>query len=267
MRLKHRAPVVHIQVLDQHMQPIPSESGGGGGTLPIPGSSNNNASLNNPEANHKVVICSEEQFKVFQLPTLKPVCKYKLTASEGARVRRIGYSLFESRAGDPRILEFCLLCLSNIGDVSIFSLPQLKRQVQQQCMKQQDINAITSFVYSKLGQAFYLQSPSEFVQISFSARDTPNQQNLLILKDTAAAVSSSSKEAAKSTSVSKQQASSKKASKPAESSQQPKNQQQQQQQQSSETNLNGTNNTASAAPPVPAPRSLAQISADQANLR
>ena len=40
-------------------------------------------------------------------------------------------------------------------------------------MKQQDINAITSFVFSKQGQAFYLQSPSEFVHISMSARDSP----------------------------------------------------------------------------------------------
>jgi hypothetical protein len=39
-------------------------------------------------------------------------------------------------------------------------------------MKQQDINAITSFVFSKYGQAFYLQSPSEFLHISMSARDT-----------------------------------------------------------------------------------------------
>lgn len=34
---------------------------------------------------HKVLIASEEQFKVFALPQLKPVTKYKLTAHEGAR--------------------------------------------------------------------------------------------------------------------------------------------------------------------------------------
>jgi len=57
--------------------------------------------------------------------------------------------------------------------LSVYSLPQLKRQVQIQCMKQQDINAITSFVFTKQGQAFYLQSPSEFVHISMSACDSP----------------------------------------------------------------------------------------------
>ena len=160
MRLKHRAPVVHIQVIDQNMQPLPLTDA--------------TASTQTGEPNHKVIICSEEQFKVFQLPTLKPVCKFKLTAVEGARVRRIGYNAYTSRQ-DVKYSEFCLSCLSNLGDLSVYSLPQLKRQVQIQCMKQQDINAITSFVFSKQGQAFYLQSPSEFVHISMSARDTPQQ--------------------------------------------------------------------------------------------
>jgi hypothetical protein len=72
--------------------------------------------------------------------------------------------------------------LSNLGDLSVYSLPNLKRQVQTQCMKQQDINAITSFVFSKFGQAFYLQSPSEFLHISMSARDTIlNNLNLINL--------------------------------------------------------------------------------------
>lgn len=164
MRLKHRAPVVHIQVIDQNMYPLPS----------IESTQVQSDTAITPQTNHKVIICSEEQFKVFQLPTLKPVCKFKLTAVEGARVRRIGYNSYTSRS-DPKYSEYCLSCLSNLGDLSVYSLPQLKRQVQIQCMKQQDINAITSFVFSKQGQAFYLQSPSEFVHISMSARDTPQQ--------------------------------------------------------------------------------------------
>ena len=161
MRLKHRAPVVNIQVIDQHMQP-----------LPLQNDSDSIQANNSLTESHKVIICSEEQFKVFQLPTLKPVCKFKLTAVEGARVRRIGYNSYTSKS-DPKYQEHCLSCLSNLGDLSVYSLPQLKRQVQIQCMKQQDINAITSFVFSKQGQAFYLQSPSEFVHISMSARDSP----------------------------------------------------------------------------------------------
>lgn len=37
----------------------------------------------------RVLICSEEQFKVFNLPSLKPFCKFKLTAHEGLRARKI----------------------------------------------------------------------------------------------------------------------------------------------------------------------------------
>jgi lethal(2) giant larvae protein len=120
MRLKHRAPVVHIQVIDQTMQPLPIEQS----NLSSHGRSSN-AALTEP-ASHKVIICSEEQFKVFQLPTLKPVCKFKLTAVEGARVRRIGYTGFTSRS-DPTYTEHCLSCLSNLGDLSVYNLPQLKR--------------------------------------------------------------------------------------------------------------------------------------------
>ena len=174
MRLKHKAPVVHIQVIDQNMQPLPLDPSNvtmtteATAVAPVAGGGHDTLVQNN----HKVIICSEEQFKVFQLPTLKPVCKFKLTAIEGARVRRIGYNCYVSRS-DPKYSEYCLSCLSNLGDLSVYSLPQLKRQVQIQCMKQQDINAITSFVFSKLGQAFYLQSPSEFIHISMSARDSP----------------------------------------------------------------------------------------------
>ena len=164
MRLKHRAPVVHIQVIDEQLNPLPLDSSSST-CSPSSTPSNNN--------NHKVIICSEEQFKVFQLPTLKPVCKFKLTAVEGARVRRIAYARFVSKSSPATYYEHCLACLSNLGDLSVYSLPALKRQVQIQCMKQQDINAITSFVFSRHGQAFYLQSPSEFVHISMSARDSP----------------------------------------------------------------------------------------------
>lgn len=174
MRLKHRAPVVHIQVIDQNMQPLPLDSTDSSLSIETSQQSTAISSQTSNNNNHKVIICSEEQFKVFQLPSLKPVCKFKLTAVEGARVRRIGYSSYASRQ-DPRHQEYCLSCLSNLGEISIYSLPALKRLLQKTCMKQQDINAITSFVFSKQGQAFYLQSPSEFVHISMSSQDSPLQ--------------------------------------------------------------------------------------------
>jgi lethal(2) giant larvae protein len=249
MRLKHRAPVVHIQVIDQNMQPLPIEAGSSG--------SETAEATSLAQQNHKVIICSEEQFKVFQLPTLKPVCKFKLTAVEGARVRRIGYNCYTSK-NDAKYSEYCLSCLSNLGDLSVYSLPQLKRQVQIQCMKQQDINAITSFVFSKQGQAFYLQSPSEFVHISMSARDSPQQLSIVSAqKGSQKQQTSGGAEAAKPKTTSNKNpaqpgASSSSAAKPqAESGGQ------------STVNNNNSNNTGNQAqlqspmtppPPVPAPR-------------
>ena len=225
MRLKHRAPVVHIQVIDQNMQPLPESI------------NNKKTNTEQPQqTNHKVIICSEEQFKVFQLPTLKPVCKFKLTAVEGARVRRIAYNSYTSRR-DPKYSEYCLSCLSNLGDLSVYSLPQLKRQVQIQCMKQQDINAITSFVFSKQGQAFYLQSPSEFVHISMSARDSPQL--------TAAPVTSTT------TPV---KATSRIASPKKQINQKPAQQQQQQKEPAQVTNTDNNALPRSPPPPVPTPR-------------
>jgi lethal(2) giant larvae protein len=78
IQLKHRAPVVGIGVFDNHGIPLEFS---GSGTAP-----------------HKVIIASEEQFKVFSLPQLKPVTKYKLTANEGARVRRMSFALFSCPA-------------------------------------------------------------------------------------------------------------------------------------------------------------------------
>ena len=179
MRLKHRAPVVHIQVIDQKSRPIPDAQIIDQQQMLASGSDSPNIDqYHDPSTmSHKVIICSEEQFKVFQLPTLKPYCKFKLTAVEGARVRRIGYNKFVSK-NDPNYSEYCLSCLSNLGDLSVYNLPNLKRQMQTQCMKQQDINAITSFVFSKLGQAFYLQSPSELLHISMSACDNIHNAHL-----------------------------------------------------------------------------------------
>jgi lethal(2) giant larvae protein len=97
MRLKHRAPVVHIQVIDQNCTPLP-EHNTSSNTL---SSHDAMAAMhNNDMNNHKIIICSEEQFKVFQLPTLKPFCKFKLTAVEGARVRRIAYNKYISKTGE-----------------------------------------------------------------------------------------------------------------------------------------------------------------------
>lgn len=78
VQLKHRAPVVGISIFDNAGSPL---------------------EFNGPIVSpHKIIIASEEQFKVFSLPQLKPLSKYKLTANEGSRVRRMQFAMFSCPA-------------------------------------------------------------------------------------------------------------------------------------------------------------------------
>lgn len=150
IQLKHKAPVIAIEVLDAGGVPV-QESVTDGAPAP-----------------HKVLIASEEQFKTFLLPTLKPAGKYKLTAHEGARIRKIGFTTFKSRA-DSNYMENCLMCLTNQGDISIHSLPEMRRQIQTNCVKKEDVIAISSFVFAHTGEAFYSCSSSELQRVSVAA--------------------------------------------------------------------------------------------------
>lgn len=156
IQLKHRAPVVGIAIFDNAGVPLELA---GPGTAP-----------------HRVLIASEEQFKVFSLPQLKPVTKYKLTAHEGARVRKMAFATFsctipasllhsnspnktpakaeanhtgahDTAIGDhnlsdsatPTHTEVGLLCLTNLGDCLVLSIPELKRQINAAAVRREDI--------------------------------------------------------------------------------------------------------------------------------
>ncbi|KAG8175644.1 hypothetical protein JTE90_006842, partial [Oedothorax gibbosus] len=67
--------------------------------------------------------------------------------------------------------EDCMTCLSNQGEISIFTVPDLRRQQAHNVLKREDINGISSTVFTKHGQAFYLHSPCELQRFSLSARD------------------------------------------------------------------------------------------------
>lgn len=73
IQLQHKAPVIGIAVLDGSSKPLPEPLEVEKGVAPLPDTTQP----------HRVVIASEEQFKIFALPSLKAVCKYKLTAHEG----------------------------------------------------------------------------------------------------------------------------------------------------------------------------------------
>ncbi|CAG5032816.1 unnamed protein product [Parnassius apollo] len=136
---------------------------------------------------HRVLITSEEQFKVFSLPALKPHNKYKLTAHEGARVRRTAFAWFECVSGGERHREWCLLCLTNLGDCLVLS-PELRRQLNAAAVRKEDINGISSLCFSKRGEALYLHSSSELQRISLSATKVTIAQCHIVLPAWAAAL-------------------------------------------------------------------------------
>jgi len=151
IQLKHRAPVIDIEVHDA-------------GGLPV------NGPHPSYPAPHRVLITSEEQFKLFLLPHLKPCGKYKLTAHEGVRVRRTKSATFAS-CKDATYTENCLVYLANSGEVGVLSLPDLRRQVSTQVIRREDVVGIGSLTFSNTGNGLYLSSSSELQQMSLSARN------------------------------------------------------------------------------------------------
>ena len=118
---------------------------------------------------HKVLIASEEQFKVFLLPNLKPCGKYKLTAHEGARVRKVKAVTFTSTEGPAPHAENCIVFLTNLGEVSILAFPDLKRQVTTAAIRKEDVVGISSLVFSEAGDAVYMSSSSELQLLTVAA--------------------------------------------------------------------------------------------------
>ncbi|XP_063904574.1 lethal(2) giant larvae protein homolog 1 isoform X2 [Zophobas morio] len=161
IQLKHRAPVIAIAVLDGSNRPLPEPLEVEKGVAPLPDTTQP----------HRVIIASEEQFKIFTLPAVKAFCKFKLTAQDGARVRRMAFATFTCKNPDTDAThsEIDLLCLTNIGDCLVFSIPDLKRQLNAAAIKREDINGISSLVFTKSAEALYLHSSSELQRLSLSA--------------------------------------------------------------------------------------------------
>ncbi|XP_040830442.1 lethal(2) giant larvae protein homolog 1 isoform X2 [Ochotona curzoniae] len=160
VQLMHRAPVVAIAVLDGRGRPLPEPYE----------ASRDLAQAPDMQGGHAVLIASEEQFKVFTLPKVSAKTKFKLTAHEGCRVRKVALATFASVACEDYV-ETCLACLTNLGDVHVFSVPGLRPQVHYPCIRKEDISGIASCVFTRHGQGFYLISPSEFERFSLSARN------------------------------------------------------------------------------------------------
>uniref|UniRef100_A0A667Z7C6 LLGL scribble cell polarity complex component 1 n=1 Tax=Myripristis murdjan TaxID=586833 RepID=A0A667Z7C6_9TELE len=159
IQLMHRAPVVSICVLDGRGKPLPDPYEASRDLATAPDMTNA----------HSVLIASEEQLKVFSLPKVSAKTKFKLTAHEGCRVRKVAMVVFSSTAQED-YSEHTLVCLTNLGDMHLFSIPGLRPQVRYDCIRKEDISGIASCVFTKNGQGFYLISPSEYERFSLSAK-------------------------------------------------------------------------------------------------
>lgn len=67
--------------------------------------------------------------QVFSLPKVSAKTKFKLTAHEGCRVRKVALVLFNSAAQED-YSEHALVCLTNLGDMHLFTIPGLRPQVE-----------------------------------------------------------------------------------------------------------------------------------------
>jgi hypothetical protein len=65
--------------------------------------------------------------QVFTLPSLKPYCKFKLTATEGTRVRKVNINQFTLRTGKYYFSSFILLTFCFL--IQIISMNLIRNHV------------------------------------------------------------------------------------------------------------------------------------------
>lgn len=170
VQLKHKAPIIFIRLIDSNGRPL-SEN-----ILPSQQQQSIESNEKSISIPNRILICSEEQFKLFSLPNFKTIQKFKLTAHEGARVRKIDFGKFYHKQ-NSNLMEYSLMFLTNLGDVNVFqSWPDFRRKYQQQVLKKEDIHGICSFIFTNNGEGFYLKSSSEYQRFTLSARRSDQQE-------------------------------------------------------------------------------------------
>ncbi|KAG8201923.1 hypothetical protein JTE90_027400 [Oedothorax gibbosus] len=161
VQMKHQAPVLGIRVVDHRGYPIPDPTD-------VHYQRSKPADLT---GSHRVLICTEEQIKVFTLPSMKPFCKNKITMTEGYHVSKVGFSTFPNKA-DAKSSEHCVLCLSRSSGISLYSIPDLKKFISFNFCSIEDVEFIPKAVFLNNGLIVCLNSQSEFEIISLSTAVT-----------------------------------------------------------------------------------------------
>ncbi|XP_033745086.1 LOW QUALITY PROTEIN: LLGL scribble cell polarity complex component 2-like [Pecten maximus] len=172
IKLRHKAPVISIGVVDSRARTLPDP-------LEV---QHERAKAPEMSGQHSVVICSEEQLKIFSLPQLKARWKFKLTALHGSRIRKVAFVTFRSKS-DENYTENDIACLSNQGDLSVYSIMTLREQLMASALRREDINGISSFTFTKQGQGFFLNSPSEYIRVTLSSRYVADSNCAVELKE------------------------------------------------------------------------------------
>lgn len=156
IRLAHKAPVIFIHLIDATGYPLPDPLEVKHGRARAASSAD------------KVLVCTEEQFILYTLPQLKHYSKYKLTAGEGLKARKIAFSQFESDS-DEIPPEDCLVCLSNSGEVEVFS-SELEQRLKCSCISPEDRFGISHLIFTPQAEGLYLHSPCEYRRFSLSPK-------------------------------------------------------------------------------------------------
>ncbi|XP_055352170.1 LLGL scribble cell polarity complex component 2-like [Paramacrobiotus metropolitanus] len=95
----------------------------------------------------RLLVVSEEQMKLFQLPTLKAICKYKLQHGKFTRAQVVqlpGLGHNEKDTLEPMLekrLDWFVAGVTSKGDLEVMSLPGLKRQLRVTLCKKEDLGA------------------------------------------------------------------------------------------------------------------------------
>uniref|UniRef100_S4RD28 LLGL scribble cell polarity complex component 1 n=1 Tax=Petromyzon marinus TaxID=7757 RepID=S4RD28_PETMA len=162
IQLMHRAPVVSVWVLDGRGRPLPE---------PLE-ASHDLARAAEMQGGHSLLIASEEQFKVFSLPKVTAKTKFKLTAHEGARVRKVALC---DAAGqrDEWHGRSLLLCLTNLGDVHTVSVPGLRPLSRHACVRKEDISAVSSCLFTATAQGRPTVTPARRLTQAEITKEVP----------------------------------------------------------------------------------------------
>ncbi|XP_017037032.1 lethal(2) giant larvae protein-like isoform X2 [Drosophila kikkawai] len=61
-----------------------------------------------------------------------------------------------------------LIYLTNMGDIMVLSVPELKRQLNAAAVRREDINGISSLCFTNAGEDLYMMSSSELLRIALA---------------------------------------------------------------------------------------------------